>query len=176
MSEKEPQQASDFDLVRNDVVTIEGVDYKVKRLGIRHCFIIGNLLKDIYINGRDDVMIKMPDVFSQVVTIPLNDAKGNPTGETTDVVVNKDPIATILGFGLLYSEKKIYELFAYLIGVSEEELQDPEKFPMDCFVTLSETLVNHRDFTAFLARMNQTASGLVSQTKDLLVSSAAPVN
>ena len=57
--------------------------------------------------------------------------------------------------GLAYAEKETMSLLAHSIGVSVEELSDPEQYPIDCITDIIEALAKSQDIQALMGKFQK---------------------
>lgn len=111
-------------------IEIAGEQYTMRRLGMRDVFRVVRILG----NG----------------VAALGASKEPPTaGQVLQVLVHS----------LSVNENEVLDLIADLLSVEREDLNNPDKFPMDSIVDIFKTLSEHQDLRAFLdkvARMTET--------------------
>ena len=110
----------------NEGITIDiaGETYTMRRLGLRDVF------KVVRILGSGVGM--------------LSDIGDTPTpGQTLQVLIAS----------MTANEEEVLSLVADLIGVTREDLNDPERFPMESVVDIFKTLSDHQDLRAFLSKV-----------------------
>ncbi len=105
-------------------IDIAGETYTMRRLGLRDVF------KVVRILGSGVGM--------------LSDIGDTPTpGQTLQVLIAS----------MTANEEEVLSLVADLIGVTREDLNDPERFPMESVVDIFKTLSDHQDLRAFLSKV-----------------------
>ena len=107
------------------VVTIEGHDYPLRRLGIRDTFAVARIIA----------------VGATATNQRLDDA----------AMTDPDKLSGLMLSGVIAAEKTAFDLLASLINVTPKELSDPNKFPMGSELSIIEALVEHQDIKAFFA-------------------------
>lgn len=108
-------------------ITIQGRTYKLRRLGIRDTLKVAKIL-------AAGVSTLGPDAG------PLNE-------------MTTDKMAYILLSAAPFAEKQTMEVLASVVGVTPEELDDPELFPMGSEIDILTALVQHEDMQAFFGRL-----------------------
>lgn len=118
------------------VVTIEGREFTLRRLGLQDVFRVSRIL------GRGVAV--MADVQN----------------------VSPGVVAQVLITSMSQNEKEVMELLADLLGVEQRELRDPERFPMHAIVTVVRALAEHQDLRSFLTSLQTlTESSQEIQTR-----------
>ncbi len=111
-------------LTEATTVTIAGVTYTLRRLGLQDVFKVARILG----NG----------------IAVLGDTSGQYTpGHLIQVLVAS----------MTRNEKEVLDLIADLVNVDRSVLNNPDKFPMDSMIDIFEALAEHQDLKAFLARI-----------------------
>ncbi|HHV27954.1 MAG TPA: hypothetical protein GXX63_12275 [Tissierellia bacterium] len=111
-------------------VEIEGKTYTMRRLGIRDAF---RVIKIIGIGVKEMAgMINFGQMDAQAMTMAM--------------------VAAIP-----YAEEEIIDLLASLIGVSGEEIRDPNLFPLGSEIAIIEALTKHQDLRAFFTQLQRLA-------------------
>ena len=106
------------------MVTIAGVEYRIRRLGFRDVFKVARVL------GRGIAI--------------LGDQAANLTpGQAIQVIVA----------AMSSNEDEVLELAASILGVTRKDFDDTERFPMDALVDVAGALAEHQDLRAFLAKV-----------------------
>lgn len=123
-------QAKDPVLGENTVV-IAGVEHKLRRLGIVDVFAVARIM------GR---------------------------GVATLTGLGNDPtpaqVVQVLISSLAANEDEVLDLIASVIGVTRDDLNDPERYPLDSTLAIVEALAEHQDLTSFLASVGKTMQKL----------------
>ena len=122
--------AEDPVLLEAPSVTIAGVVYPIRRLGLRDVFRVSRIL------GRGVAM--------------LTDAKNVSGGQVVQVLVAS----------LSQNEEEVLSLIADVLGVKRVDLNDAERFPMDSVIDVFEALSKHQDLVSFLTRVQTLAERL----------------
>lgn len=133
----EQQQADPILDSHGPIVTIEGRDYPLRRLGLQDVFrvvrILGNGISVLVGSGQVDV-------------------------KTSKLAVDPGLVVQVLLASMQRHESDIMQLMADLIGVERAELDDAERFPITAILDLYEALAQHQDLLAFLARVEAMMS------------------
>lgn len=106
-------------------VTIQGKEYKMRRLGIVDTFTLARII------GVGAAGIGK---------------------ELTDLEMTPDVAIGLLIVGFPYASKEILNLFASLLGVKPEEIRDPNLFPMGSEIEIIKALADHIDVKAFFTK------------------------
>lgn len=117
---------SDVDPVTYEppTITVRGEEYPLQRLSVRHSLKLAKILAaGVAVGGE----------------IPRAD---NMTAER---------LGTMLAGTLTYAEEAVLDLIASVLGVTVDELTDPERFPMGTELQVIETLAEHEDLRSFFA-------------------------
>ncbi len=109
---------------------IEGREYSIRRLGIADTFAI---LKLVSIGAAK---------AAELVDV------GNLTGGM---------FVTALIAAIPFAENDIFKILASIIGVTVEDLRNPDLFPMGSEVLIIEALAEHQDLKAFFTHMQRLA-------------------
>lgn len=126
------------------IITIEGRQYTVRRLGVRDTFAIARIIA----------------VGAAASNRQLTNAEmGDP-----------QRIGELLLAGFIAAEKTAFELLASLIGVTPKEFEDPTHFPMGSELAIIEALAEHQDLRAFFAQ----AGTLMRRLPEMQTRSHAP--
>ena len=107
-------------------LTIKGKKYRVRRLGMVDTFRLARI-----------VSIGAAGIGKEMSTLEL----------TPEAAIG------LLVIGFPYAEKHIIELFASLLDVKEEDMRDPNKFPMGSEIEIAKALINHIDVKAFFTKL-----------------------
>ena len=105
-------------------VEIEGRTYTLRRLGIADSFLLGRILA----GAQSALKVDLATVEQQDL---------GPT------------IAAILMAGVPYAQNACMDLLASVIGVTREELNDANQFPMGSELQILDALTEHQDLLAF---------------------------
>lgn len=127
------KQTDKTDPVLQDPPTVEiaGETYTLRRLGLRDVFRVARILG----NG----------------VAVLGDTSGQYTpGQVLQVLVA----------ALSRNEDEVLGLVADLLKVKRNELDDPDRFPMDSIVDVFTVLSEHQDLKAFLAKLEAMQTSL----------------
>ena len=73
--------------------------------------------------------------------------------EIGNIEMNPEVVAGLLLAGFPYAERPMIELLASIIGVSYEDMKDPEKFPMGSEIAIISALTEHVDVKAFFEKL-----------------------
>lgn len=132
VTEEKSKEELGNDVILSDGVAIrlEGVVYKIRRLGIADCFRLWSILKDVYAKGGTEIALRMQGVDT------------GPEG-----------FGTLVMLGMPYVQDDMLSFFADALNVKIEDLNNPDKFPMDSILLLIEALFQHQDVKAFLSRL-----------------------
>lgn len=120
------------------IVTIEGIEYPLRRLSMKDVFRIVPIIS----KGASAIMA------------------GN--GQLTP-----SQILAVLMQALITSEREVTALLADLIGVTPVDLEDGERFPITAAIDIIEAVAKHEDLKAFIARVQTAAArlpGMSNQT------------
>lgn len=104
-------------------LTIAGVEYPLRRLGLRDVFRVARIL-------------------GSGISV-IGDAGNYSPGQLLQVLVAS----------MTRAEDDVLELIADLIGVKRKDLDDTARFPMDSIITVLQGMAEHMDLKAFLARV-----------------------
>lgn len=107
-------------------VTIKGKEYKMRRMG-------------------------MVDTFKLARIIGIGAAGIGK--EITSLEMTAESAIGLLIIGFPFAEGKILDLFASLLGVSEEEIRNPDIFPIGSEIEIIKALVEHIDVKAFFTKL-----------------------
>jgi len=107
-------------------VTIKGKEYRMRRLG-------------------------MSDTFKLARIIGIGAAGIGK--EITSLEMTAESAIGLLIVGFPFAEDRILELFASLLGVSDEDIRNPDKFPIGSEVDIIKALVEHIDVKAFFTKL-----------------------
>lgn len=120
------------DAILDDAPTVEiaGETYTLRRLGLRDTFRVARILG----NG----------------IAVLGDAEAYSPGQVVQVLVAS----------MTRAEEEVLNLIADLIGVKRAELDNTERFPMEAIIDVFQTLSQHQDLQAFLARLEALMGNL----------------
>ena len=121
------------------IVTIKGKEYKMRRLGIADTFKLARIIG-----------IGAAGIGKELATLDMD-------AETA---------IGLLIVGFPYASNQILELFASLLGVKDEEIKNPNMFPMGSEVTIIKALAEHVDAKAFFIKLTELAEMPVA--KDFL--------
>ena len=111
-------------LAEDATVTIAGVTYTLRRLGLQDVFRVARIL------GNGVAVL------------------GDTTGQYTQT-----QLMQVLVASMTRNEKEVLDLIADLLNVDRATLNNPDKFPMDSMIDIFEALAEHQDLQAFLARI-----------------------
>lgn len=105
-------------------IQVRGEEYPLQRLSVRHSLKLAKIL-----------------------------AAGVAVGGEIPRAENMTPerLGTMLAGTLTYAEEAVLDLIASVLGVSIDDLTDPEKFPMGTELQVIETLAEHEDLRSFFA-------------------------
>ncbi len=106
-------------------VEIEGRKYTIRRLGIKDTFTIARIL-GVGVKQLGAIGVTALDAQSAVLAM----------------------LAAIP-----YAEEQILDLLADLIGVSGDDIRNPELFPLGSEIAIIEALAQHQDLRAFFTRL-----------------------
>lgn len=107
-------------------ITIKGKEYKMRRLG-------------------------MVDTFKLARIMGIGAAGIGK--EITSLEITAESAIGLLIVGFPYAEDKILDLFSSLLGVSEEEIRDPDIFPIGSEIEIIKALTGHIDVKAFFTKL-----------------------
>jgi hypothetical protein len=110
-------------------VTIEGIEYPLRRLSMKDVFRIVPIVS----KGANAILA------------------GNGQLEPAQIL-------QALMQALVTSEREVTALLADLIGVTPADLEDGNRFPITAAIDIIEAVAAHEDLKAFIARV-QTAAG-----------------
>lgn len=110
------------------VVVINNKEYRMRRLGMADTFKMARI-----------IAMGAAGIGKELVTLDL-------TPETA---------IGLLIVGFPYASDQILELFASLLGVNDEEIRNPNIFPMGSEVTIVKALVGHIDAKAFFIKLTE---------------------
>jgi hypothetical protein len=116
-------------------IQVNGEEYTMKRLGVRHTFAFAKIVA----GGAAYLGAEVGNILQQ--------------GDSAEA------IGQLILLGLPYSEKQSMKLLADVIGVSEEDFNDPEKFPIGSEIEIIEGLVEHQDLKAFFSKLKGLMEG-----------------
>lgn len=111
-------------------VTIAGHEYELRRLGLRDVFRVSRII------GRG-------------VSVLAN---------TTEFTVGQ--VVQVLVSSMTANEEEVLTLIADVLGIKRDDLNDPERFPMDSIVDVLEALGRHQDLMGFFKRVQAMAERL----------------
>jgi len=111
-------------------VTVNGVEYPLRRLGLRDVFLVSRIL------GRGIAVLTSGEEFhpSQVLQVLLTSLTSN--------------------------EDEVLKLLASVLSIKRETLEDPTVFPMSSIITVVEALAQHQDLKEFLGNVQALATRL----------------
>lgn len=112
-------------------VTIEGVEYPLRRLSMKDVFRI------------------VPIVSKGASAIMAGNGQLTPS-----------QILAVLMQALITSEREVTSLLADLIGVAPADLEDGQRFPITAAIDIIEAVAQHEDLRAFIARVQAAAARL----------------
>jgi hypothetical protein len=129
---KATNSAPAFDPVMAEppTVMIAGKRYTFRRLGMRDVFTVSRIL------GRG-------------VSVLAN--AGN---------VNPGTVLQVFVASMADNEDAVLDLLASLLRVTRDELDDPERFPMDAIVEVLTALSRHPDLASFMKRVQDATANL----------------
>lgn len=107
-------------------VTIKGKEYKMRRLGIVDTFKVARIMG-----------IGAAGIGKEITSLEM----------TAESAIG------LLIVAFPYAEEKILELFASLLGVSEEEIRNPDIFPIGSEIEIIRALTGHIDVKAFFTKL-----------------------
>lgn len=107
-------------------VTIKGKKYKMRRLG-------------------------MSDTFKLARIIGIGAAGIGK--EITSLEMTAESAIGLLIVGFPYAEDRILNLFSSLLGVSDEDIRNPDIFPIGSEIDIVKALVEHIDVKAFFTKL-----------------------
>lgn len=113
------------------IVTIEGVEYPLRRLSMKDVFRI------------------VPIVSKGASAIMAGNGQLTPS-----------QILAVLMQALITSEREVTSLLADLIGVAPADLEDGQRFPITAAIDIIEAVAQHEDLRAFIARVQAAAARL----------------
>lgn len=126
-------------LAETPSVTIQGVTYPLRHLGLADVF---KLAKIVSVGATGLGM-----------ALPKFDLKDDPE------VIGKT-VTTLLVAGLPYAEDIALDLFASIVGVKPEVIRDPEVFPMASLVDIVHSLAKHEDLLSFFGKLGLMMQGM----------------
>jgi len=109
-------------------VTIKGKEYKMRRLG-------------------------MADTFKLARIIAIG--AGGIGKEINSLDITAETAIGLLIVGFPYADQQILNLFADVLGVKNEEIRNPDIFPMGSEIDLIKALVEHIDVKAFFLKLTE---------------------
>ncbi|MDR9391959.1 MAG: hypothetical protein RI554_08010 [Trueperaceae bacterium] len=118
------KQEQDPVLSENFVITVAGTEYEMRRLGLRDVFRVARIL------GNGVAVL------------------GDGTNQYTP-----GQVVQVLIASMTRNETEVLALLADLLDVKIDDLQDPNKFPMESIIDVFEGLSEHQDLKSFLARI-----------------------
>jgi hypothetical protein len=119
------------------IVTIAGVDYRIRRLGFRDVF-------------------KVSRVLGRGLAILGDQASSLTPGQAIQVIVAS----------MSQNENEVLDLAASILGVTRSDLEDTDRFPMDAIVDVASALAEHQDLRAFLAKVQALMTRLPEMQTD----------
>lgn len=137
MEEKDPI------LSTGTTITMGGVERKIRRLGIRDLMKLSTLVSDLLSGGSYQLQEKILSY--------------TPAADKNQL----DAIGTIIILGFPLIENNIMDVMGSFLEVTQEDLNDPSKFPMDALPVFLEGLWKHPDFLSFFGQMKQMVSNLL---------------
>lgn len=120
------QTETDPILAEAPTVTIAGIVYPIRKLGLPDVFRVARIL------GRG-------------VSV-LGDAGAS---------LSPGQIMQVLVASMTSNEQEVLALIGDLLGVEQKKLRDPDLFPMESIIDVLEALKEHQDLRAFLARLQK---------------------
>lgn len=131
------------------VIEIAGVQYKLRRLGILDTLRLAKILA-AGVAGLGKEIGSLDTLDPQV-------------------------LGMLILAGAPFAERQVLEFLGSVIGVSWEDMRDPNRFPMGTEVQIIEALVEHEDVRAFFERLRVAvkAPGLRSLLRSSSTSSKA---
>jgi len=113
-------------IAETPVVTINGKEYKMRRMGVG-------------------------DTFKLAKVISLGAAgMGKEIG---NMELSAEVVGALLLVGFPYADREIIELLASIIGVKYEDMKDPKKFPMGSEIEIITALMDHVDVKSFFGKV-----------------------
>jgi hypothetical protein len=124
MTDKKQNQVDDVEAMIGEgpVVEIEGTTYRMRRLGIADTFKLARI-----------IAIGAAGIGKEI---------GNQE-------MSPELFGTLFLCGFPYAERQVFEFLSSIIGVEENELKDPVKFPMGSEVIIVNALAEHIDVKSF---------------------------
>lgn len=107
-------------------VTIKGKEYRMRRLGMVDTFKLARIMG-----------IGAAGIGKEISSLEM----------TAESAIG------LLIVGFPYAEEKILDLFASLLGVSEEEIRNPDVFPIGSEIEIIKALTGHIDVKAFFTKL-----------------------
>ncbi|MFA5569341.1 MAG: hypothetical protein WC972_11930 [Trueperaceae bacterium] len=135
---KKTAPAPDPVLYEPPTVAIAGRLYTMRRLGIRDVFAV-----------------------ARVISAALGDIR-----DAGGILTGTNLLPMILD-AMVREEKVVLELLAGTIGVTPQELSDPEQFPLDSVIDLIEALSEHQDLAAFFSRSAEMTKKIQAKRETL---------
>lgn len=133
-------------------VTIEGTDYRLRRLGM-----------------QDTLRI------AKIVSIGANAAGMNLASfNDGDAAAYAGQVISCLVGGMPFAENQVLDLFASLLGVSGADIRNPDKFPMGSELLIGEALAQHPDITVFFAKLGGMLTKLLPPAEETDPESETP--
>ena len=108
-------------------VEIEGVIYRLRRLGMRDTFRIAKIMGI--------------GVASMAGMVNLSR-------------LNADMAGMAVIAAIPYAEDEILDLLASLVGVGEEDIRDPNLFPLGSELKIIDAIAKHQDLQAFFTQLH----------------------
>src|SRR5690554_6909949 len=122
---KDVTKGADAMIGEAPTVEVNGKEYQMKRLGVRHTFAFARIIASgaAYLGAEvGNIISNMDDEESQA-----------------------QAMGQLILLGIPYSEKQAMSLLADVIGVTAEDLSDPEQFPIGSEMEIIAGLVEHQD-------------------------------
>lgn len=111
-------------------IEIEGETYTMRRLGMQDTFKV-----------------------ARIIGIGVQNAAGMVNFSR----LTQETMAIAMFAALPFADKQILDLLASVVGVSTDEIRDPDLFPMGSEIDIINALMNHQDLKAFFTRLQGLA-------------------
>jgi len=112
-------------------ITIAGETYTLRRLGLQDVFKVARILgSGVAVLGDDTGSIKPQETLQVLIA------------------------------SMTQQEDRVLDLVADLLNVDREQLNNPEKFPMDSIIDILQKLAEHQDLKAFMEKLGKLTENM----------------
>jgi hypothetical protein len=108
------------------VITINEKQYQVRRLGVKDTFALARILAIGAAASRKEL--------------------------SNEEMANEARLVELMIAGVMTAESDVTQFLASIIGVTQKDFENPNKFPMGSEIDIIEALVQHEDLKAFFSK------------------------